>query len=127
MLTKQKYIEYLAGTPINYSCTDPAEYLDSVSQDVVSNCLKQALLKARHLWYMKMRLTEVSPTSYQVIGFRVRDRRLARSPEMSKLENRRTEGGLPCGMGIMNLYQPGAKNGAILPSEFRFQAKEAEK
>ncbi|MDD1608775.1 MAG: hypothetical protein LUQ18_09840 [Methylococcaceae bacterium] len=36
MITKQKYIEYLISTPINYTCTNLAEYLDTVSHDVIS-------------------------------------------------------------------------------------------
>lgn len=105
MLTEQKYIEYLAGMPINYACTDPAEYLGNVSQDVVNNYLKRVLLKARHLWSLKMRLTEDSPTSYLVIGFRVRDRRFARSLEMPVLQRRRTEGSQLCGIVVVNLFQ----------------------
>jgi len=73
--------------------------------------LRQALLKARHLWIMKKRLTEDSSNSYLNIGCRAKDLRFARSLEMSKLQHKGTEGSLLCGTGIVNLIQ--ARTGPV--------------
>lgn len=50
MITKQRYVEYLICTPINYTCFNLSEHLDGVSHDVVSNFLKQSRMTSRHLW-----------------------------------------------------------------------------
>ena len=50
MITKQKYVEYLVSTPINYTCTNLAEHPDGMSHDVVSDFLKKERLTASHLW-----------------------------------------------------------------------------
>ena len=50
MITKQKYVEYLVSTPINYTCSNLAEHLEGMSHDVVSDFLKRERLTARHLW-----------------------------------------------------------------------------
>ncbi|MGZ5059067.1 MAG: hypothetical protein ACXWAA_11550, partial [Methylobacter sp.] len=50
MITKQRYVEYLICTPINYTCFNLSEHLDGVNQDVVSNFLKQSRITARQVW-----------------------------------------------------------------------------
>ena len=49
MITKQKYVEYLVSTPINYTCTNLAEHLEGMSHDAVSDFLKRERLTASHL------------------------------------------------------------------------------
>ena len=49
MITKQKYVEYLVSTPINYTRTNLAEHLEGMSHDVVSDFLKRERLTASHL------------------------------------------------------------------------------
>ena len=56
MNTKNRYVEYLICTPINYTCFNLAEHLDDVSHDVVSNFLKQSRITARQLWELVKRL-----------------------------------------------------------------------
>ena len=45
MITKQKYVEFLVSTPINYTCTNLAEHLEGMSHDAVSDFLKRERLK----------------------------------------------------------------------------------
>ena len=45
MITKEKYIEYLISTPINYTCTNLSEHLENISHDVISNYLKKSKLE----------------------------------------------------------------------------------
>lgn len=49
MITKQRYIEYLISTPINYTCYNLSEHLENVSHDVVSNFLKRNRITAREV------------------------------------------------------------------------------
>ena len=61
MITKQKYVEYLISTPINYTCANLAEHLGGMSHDVVSDFLKRERLTARHLWELVAEQIDDSP------------------------------------------------------------------
>ena len=61
MITKQKYVEYLISTPINYTCANLAEHLGGMSHDVVSDYLKRERLTARHLWELVAEQIDDSP------------------------------------------------------------------
>ena len=86
MITKQKYVEYLVSTPINYTCTNLAEHLDGMSHDVVSNYLKRERLTARHLWELVAEQIDDSPEAYLILDDSVQDKRYSRSIEMVKLQ-----------------------------------------
>ena len=68
MITKQKYVEYLVSTPINYTCTNLAEHLEGMSHDAVSDFLKRERLTASHLWELVAGQIEDSPDAYLIIG-----------------------------------------------------------
>ncbi|MYH63721.1 MAG: hypothetical protein F4148_18895 [Caldilineaceae bacterium SB0675_bin_29] len=65
-----------------------------------------------------------SPNSHLIIDYSVQDRGYARSIEMVKLQYSGTEGGLVCGMGIMNLILTRGEAGAYCPLDFRIYTKE---
>ena len=103
MITKQKYVEYLVSTPINYTCTNLAEHLEGMSHDVVSDFLKRERLTASHLWELVAGQIEDSPDAYLIIDDSVQDKRYARSIEMVKLQYSGAEGGLVRGIAVVNL------------------------
>ena len=86
MITKQKYVEYLISTPINYTCANLAEHLGGMSHDVVSDYLKRERLTARHLWELVAEQIDDSPDAYLIIDDSVQDKRYSRSIEMVKLQ-----------------------------------------
>jgi len=126
MITKQKYVEYLISTPINYTCTNLAEHLEGVSHDVVSNYLKRERLTARHLWELVQGLIDDSPDAYLIIDDSIHDKRYSRSIEMVKLQYSGAEGGLVRGIGVVNLVHTNGKEGEYYPIDFRVYAKEAD-
>ena len=126
MITKQKYVEYLISTPINYTCTNLAEHLEGVSHDVVSNYLKRERLTARHLWELVQGLIDDSPDAYLIIDDSVHNKRYSRSIEMVKLQYSGAEGGLVRGIGVVNLVHTNGKEGEYYPIDFRVYAKEAD-
>ena len=40
-ITKQRYVEYVISTPINYTCTNLATHLEQVSHDAVNDYLRR--------------------------------------------------------------------------------------
>jgi len=126
MITKQKYVEYLISTPINYTCTNLAEHLDDVSHDVVSNYLKRERLTARHLWELSCGLIDDSPEAYLIIDDSVQDKRYSRSIELVKRQYSGAVGGLVRGIGVVNLVHTSGVDGDYYPIDFRIYAKEAD-
>ena len=66
MITKQKYVEYLVSTPINYTCSNLAEHeLEGMSHDAVSDFLKdRERLTASHLWELVAEQIDDSPDAW---------------------------------------------------------------
>jgi len=126
MITKQKYVEYLISTPINYTCTNLAEHLEKVSHDVVSDYLKRERLTARHLWELVQSLIDDSPDAYLIIDDSVQNKRYSRSIEMVKLQYSGAEGGLVKGIGVVNLVHTTGQDGEYYPIDFRIYAKETD-
>jgi len=126
MITKQKYVEYLLSTPINYTCTNLADHLEGVSHDVVGNYLKRERLTARHLWELAQGLIDDHPNAYLIIDDSVQDKRYSRSIELVKRQYSGAEAGLVRGIGVVNLVHTTGKEGAHYPIDFRIYAKEAD-
>ena len=126
MITKQKYVEYLVSTPINYTCTNLAEHLEGMSHDVVSDFLKRERLTASHLWELVEEQIDDRPDAYLILDDSVQDKRYARSIEMVKLQYSGAEGGLVRGIGVVNLVHTSGEDGDYYPVDFRIYAKEAD-
>lgn len=123
MITKQKYVEYLISTPINYTCSNLAEHLEGVSHDVVSNYLKREQLTARHLWELVGNLIEDGPDAYMIIDDSVQNKQYSRSIDMVKLQYSGAVGGLVKGIGVVNLLHTNGEEGEYYPIDFRIYAK----
>lgn len=126
MITKQKYVEYLISTPVNYTCTNLAEHLEGVSHDVVSDYLAKERLTARHLWELVQGLIDNRPDAYLLIDDSVQDKRYSQSIELVKRQYSGAEGGLVRGIGVVNLVHTTGKAGEHYPIDFRIYAKEAD-
>ena len=123
MIAKQKYVEYLVSTAINYTCTNLAEHLEGMSHDVVSDFLKRERLSASHLWELVEEQIDGSPDAYLIIDDSVQDKRYSRSIEMAKLQYSGAEGGLVRGIAVVNLVHTSGEDGRYYPIDFRIYAK----
>ena len=100
MITKQRYIEYLISTPINYTCTNLSEHLDDVSHDVVSNFLKGNRITARQVWVLAKDLIKNTPESFLIIDDSVQNKQYSKSIELVKKQYSGATGGLVRGIGV---------------------------
>ncbi len=126
MVTKQKYVEYLISTPINYTCTNLADHLEDVSHDVVSNYLKRERLTARHIWELVADLIDDSPEAVMILDDSVQDKRYSRIIDMVKLQYSGAVGGLVKGIGVVNLLHTNGTEREYYPIDYRVYAKEAD-
>jgi hypothetical protein len=126
MVTKQKYVEYLISTPINYTCTNLAEHVEGISHDAVSNYLKRGHLTARHLWELVENLIDDSEEATLILDDSVQNKQYSRSIELVKLQYSGAEGGLVKGIGVVNLVHTNGQDREYYPIDYRIYAKEAD-
>ncbi|MDD5462345.1 MAG: hypothetical protein PHG00_12045 [Methylococcales bacterium] len=114
MITKQKYVEYLISTPINYTCFNLAEHLDNVSRDMVSNFLKRNRITARQVWEMVKGLIRNIAEAFLIIDDSVQDKRYSKSIELVKKQYSGAEGGLVRGISVVNMvHSDGREHGIV--------------
>jgi hypothetical protein len=126
MVTKQKYVEYLISTPINYTCTNLAEHVEGISHDAVSNYLKRGHLTARHLWELVENLIDDSEEATLILDDSVQNKQYSRSIELVKLQYSGAAGGLVKGIGVVNLVHTNGQDREYYPIDYRIYAKEAD-
>ena len=102
MITKQRYIEYLISTPINYTCYNLSEHLENVSHDVVSNFLKRNRITAREVWGLVKGLIKNTPASFLIIDDSVQNKQYSKSVGLVKKQYSGATGGLVRGIGVVN-------------------------
>lgn len=124
MITKQKYIEYLISTPINYTCTNLAEHLDNVSHDVISNFLKRERITPNQIWSQVNGLLNNTEESCLIIDDSVQNKQYSKSIDLVKRQYSGAVGGLVRGIGVVNLVQSDSKE--HYPIDYRIYATEAD-
>ena len=124
MITKQKYIDYLISTPINYTCTHLSEHLDGVSHDVISNFLKRSRITPREVWEQIKDLLNDDKDACLIIDDSVQNKRYSRSIEQVKRQYSGAVGGLVRGIGVVNLVHNHGKD--TYPIDYRIYALEAD-
>lgn len=126
MITKQKYVEYLLATPVNYTCTNMAEHLEDVSHDAVSDYLRRERHTARTLWELAQPLLDDSPESFLIIDDSVQDKRYARHMDLVKRQYSGAVHGLVRGIGVVNLVHSTGQDGDFFPIDYRIYAPETD-
>ena len=122
MLTKQKYIEYLISTPVNYTCSNLAAHLEKVSHDAVTDYLKREKLTARSVWELVQPLLNDSPEAYLLVDDSVQDKRYSHKIELVKRQYSGNEHGLVKGIDVVNLVHSDGTQ--YYPIDYRIYAPE---
>lgn len=100
---KEKYIEYVISTSVNYTCSNLAAHLEKVSHAAVTNYLRRDKLTARGLWERVQPLLNDSPHAYLLVDDSVQDKRYSHKIELVKRHYSGNEHGLVKGIGVVNL------------------------
>ncbi len=123
MISKQKYVEYLISTPVNYTCSNLAAHLEKTSHDIVSDYLSRERLSGNHLWEIARGFIKDGAQSYLIVDDSVQNKEYSRVIQMVKRQYSGAEGGLVDGIGIVNLVHTDGQ-GHFTPIDFRIYAKE---
>jgi hypothetical protein len=102
-ITKQRYVEYVISTPINYTCTNLANHLDNISYDAINDYLRGEKHTARTVWELAEPLINNSNEAYLILDDSVQDKSYSKKIEMVKRHYSGNAHGLVKGIGIVNL------------------------
>ena len=122
MISKQQYVEYLICTIGNFTSTNLADHLDSVSHDVVTDYLRNERHTARGVWELVSQLIEDSPEAFLLVDDSVQDKRYSRFIELVKLQYSGAEHGLVRGIGVVNLVHSAGAKKDFYPMDYRIYA-----
>lgn len=117
MITKEKYIEYLISTPINYTCTNLSEHLENVSHDAISDYLRKNKITPNENWKRVEKLIKNTRESFLIVDDSVQDKRYSKSIELVKRQYSGAVGGLVRGIGVVNLVHSNGKD--YYPIDYR--------
>ena len=113
MITKKQYVEYLASTPKNCTCTYLAEHLEGVSHDVVNAFLHQKRLLPGEVWQLVKGRIEDGPNVVLIVDDSVHDKRYSRFISLVRAQYSGTEHGVVREIGVVSLVHSGGKEGAF--------------
>ena len=123
-ITKQRDVEYVISTPINYTCTNLADHLEGISHDAINDYLRREKHTAHTLWEFAQPLINNCEESSLVLDDSVQDKSYSQKIEMVKLQYSGNAHGLVKGIGIVNLVH--AHQGDDHPLDFRGYAPDAD-
>ena len=79
-ITKQKYVEYLISTPINYTCTNLADHLDGeISHDAINDYLRRENHTPHTIWELAKPLINNSKEAYLIVDDSIQNKQLGLS------------------------------------------------
>jgi hypothetical protein len=81
--TKLDYCQYLLSSQINYTITNLAEHLESISHDAINFFLKTEKLTSRLLWDKVKEVVEPDGNGYIIFDDSVLDKRYSEEIEMN--------------------------------------------
>jgi hypothetical protein len=128
MLTKKQYVEYLLSTPLNYTCTNLANHLDSVSHDSICDFLKRERFTPRQIWELTKSyiIKQDDSESYLICDDSIQDKRYSRFIELVKKQYSGNEHGTVKGIGLVNLIHSSGNDGDFYPIDYRIYSPEAD-
>lgn len=102
MFTKERYIEYLISTLVNYTCTNLADHLEGISHDAITDYLRRERLTAHAVWNRAEGLIENRTAAYLIVDDRVREKRHSQRIELVKRQYSGNTHGLVKGIAMVN-------------------------
>ncbi|HRZ35466.1 MAG TPA: transposase [Candidatus Paceibacterota bacterium] len=119
-ITKQRYVEYVISTLINYTCTNLANHLDGISHDAINDYLRRERHTAHTVWELAEPLINNSNEAYLILDDSVQDKSYSQKIEMVNRQYSGNAHGLIKGIGIVNLVH--ADQSDYYPLDFRVYA-----
>lgn len=100
--TKLDYCQYLLSSQINYTITNLAEHLESISHDTINYYLKREKLTPRLLWDNVKEVVEPDDNGYIIFDDSVLDKRYSEEIEIARRQYSGNEHGVLKGIGVVS-------------------------
>lgn len=100
--TKLNYCQYLLSSQINYTITNLAEHLESISHDAINYYLKTEKLTPRLLWDNVKEVVETDDNGYIIFDDSVLDKRYSQEIEIVRRQYSGNEHGVLKGIGVVS-------------------------
>ena len=100
--TKLDYCQYLLSSQINYTVTNLAEHLESISHDAINYYLKREKLTPRLLWDNVKEVVEPDANGYIIFDDSVLDKRYSEEIEIVRKQYSGNEHGVLKGIGVVS-------------------------
>ena len=100
--TKLSYCQYLLSSQINYTITNLAEHLESISHDAINYYLKREKLTPRLLWDNVKEVVEPDENGYIIFDDSVLDKRYSEEIEIVRRQYSGNEHGVLKGIGVVS-------------------------
>lgn len=100
--TKLNYCQYLLSSQINYTVTNLAEHLESISHDAINYYLKREKLTPRLLWDNVKEVVETDTNGYIIFDDSVLDKRHSEEIEIVRKQYSGNEHGVLKGIGLVS-------------------------
>ena len=117
--TKLNYCQYLLSSQINYTITNFAEHLESISHDKINYYLKNEKLTPRLLWENVKDLIVNDENAYIIFDDSVLDKRYSEEIEIVRRQYSGNEHGIVKGIGLVNCIYVNPKLQAFWVIDYR--------
>lgn len=124
--TKLNYCQYLLSSQINYTITNLAEHLETISHDQINRYLRREKLTPRLLWENVQPLIQADEQAYIIFDDTVLDKRYAEDIELTRRQYSGNEHRVLRGIGLVSCVYVNPETGQFWVIDYRIYDPDAD-
>jgi len=117
--TKLNYCQYLLSSQINYTLTNLADHLESMSHDQINRYLRREKLTPSFLWENVKLLIQSHEDAYVIFDDTVLDKRYSEDIELTRRQYSGNEHGVLRGIGVVSCVYVNPETGQFWVIDYR--------
>ncbi len=117
--TKLNYCQYLLSSQINYTLTNLADHLESMSHDQINRYLRREKLTPSFLWENVKLLIQSHEDAYVIFDDTVLDKRYSEYIELTRRQYSGNEHGVLRGIGVVSCVYVNPETGQFWVIDYR--------
>jgi hypothetical protein len=117
--TKLNYCQYLLSSQINYTLTNLADHLESMSHDQINRYLRREKLTPHLLWENVKPLLQVHERAYIIFDDTVLDKRYSEDIELTRRQYSGNEHRVLRGIGVVSCVYVNPETGQFWVIDYR--------
>ncbi|MBW4669765.1 MAG: transposase [Cyanomargarita calcarea GSE-NOS-MK-12-04C] len=117
--TKLDYCQYLISSQINYTLTNLADHLETISHDKINSYLRKEKLTPRLLWDNIKEIIQINEKAYIIFDDTVLDKRYSQEIELVRRQYSGNEHRVLRGIGLVNCVYVNPETGHFWVIDYR--------